>query len=172
MTKSRIFRISNACILFCLAAFHPCNNFVQSQQQPEPCPSDPSVTGFTSIKDLNFFMMNIWIFINQGIELEPPFFFQLCPNTTFSDDYIFPVLNDTWIICGSDGSSSNNCTLNNETHVVMIPHEYPGAATVTMEHVNFFGLTLTQSNDVSVAAYSSPEAWGYFYDCHWIVSMF
>lgn len=136
-------------------------------QQPEPCPNDPSISGFTSLKDLNVFMVNVWTFINQGGQLSSPFFFTLCPDTIYSDDYIFPLLNDTWIICGRDGSASNNCTLNNETHIVILPHEYNETVTEPLEQVNFFGLTLTQSTDISVAAYGSETAWAYFFDCHW-----
>jgi len=140
-------------------------------QQPEPCPTDQSISGFTSLKDLNVFMVNVWTFINQGGELSPPFFFTLCPDTIFSDDYVFPLLNDTWIICGRDGNSSNNCTLNNETHVVILPHEYNETVTPPLEQVNFFGLTMTESKDISVAAYGGENAWAYFFDCHWKVSL-
>lgn len=156
--------LTKALPLFLLAIS---NQFSQIRCQPQSCPSDPSMSGFKSVRDLNLFMLTVWNYINQGGEIDPPFFFVLCPNTDFSDDVILPMLNDTWIICGQDGISTNNCTMKNETHVAIIPREYPGVKTESLEQVNFFGLTFSESTDVSIAAYGSASAWAYFHDCHW-----
>ena len=165
----KLFSRSSAFLLFFLATTHQWLDV--KCQTPIACPGNPDMEGFTTIKDLNFFMFSVWTFINEGGQLQPPFFFTLCPNTVYSDDYIFPILNDTWIICGDTGASSNNCTLTNETHIVILPHDYEEATTESLEQVNFFGLTMKESTEVSVAGYGSPEGWAYFYDCHWEVRL-
>lgn len=141
--------------------------------EPSPCPNDPSVVGFSTISELNQWMSTIWYFINSGGFYPPPYFFSLCPNTIFEDSFVFPVLNDTWILCGGKGESSDNCILQqNETQVIILPHDYEseGAIAPKLEQVNFLGLTMKGSTDVSIGAYGSPSAWAFFKDCHWIVS--
>jgi len=120
--------------------------------EPVPCPTDPDIIGFSTINELNQWMSTIWYFINSGGFYPPPYFFSLCPNTVFDDSFIFPVLNDTWILCGSLGKASDNCILQaNETQIVILPHDYSseGSKAPALEHVNFLGLTLRKSTDVS-----------------------
>lgn len=139
---------------------------------PEPCVSDLSIVGFSSIGRLNQWMATVWYFLNQGGRPNPPYTFHLCPNTVFDDDFIFPVLNDTWIVCGKAGSSTDNCIVEGgETQVVILPHDYTseGAKTPPLEHVNFLGITFTKSTDVSVGAYGGQNSWAFFQDCHWKV---
>lgn len=138
--------------------------------EPKKCPTEPNVVGFTSIHDLNHWMATLWYFINSGGFYPAPYFFTLCPNMVFEDDFIFPVLNDTWIICGAVGKSSDNCIIRgNETQIIIVPHEYKDETSnaPSLEHVHFLGLTMKESTDVSVGAYGAPNAWAFFHDCHW-----
>jgi len=143
---------------------------IVAQGEPSACPTDPDVIGFTTINDLNEWMSTIWYFINSGGFYPPPYFFSLCPNTVFDDSFIFPVLNDTWVLCGGSGSSEDNCIVQtNETQVILLPHDYTseGAVAPPLEQVNFLGLTFRKSSDVSIGAYGSANSWVFFKDCHW-----
>jgi len=144
---------------------------VNTLAEPTECPTDPSLKGFTTITDLNQWMSKVWYFINSGGFYPSPYFFSLCPNTVYDDTFIFPVLNDTWIICGALGSSDDNCLIQtSDTQIVILPHDYTseGALAPPLEHVNFLGLTMRKSTDVSVGAYGATTAWAFFKDCHWV----
>ena len=142
--------------------------------EPIPCPTDPSLKGFTTISELNQWMSTVWYFVNSGGFYPPPYFFSLCPNTVYDDAFIFPVLNDTWILCGALGASESNCLIQtNDTQIVILPHDYTseGAVSPPLEHVNFLGLTMRKSTDVSVGAYGSSSGWAFFKDCRWEVRL-
>ena len=80
------------------------------------CPTDPSVTGYTSIADINQDQFDELARITAGSAAgAPPYSFVLCPNTQFdaSAQPLNIVLSGTVISCGSDmdASSDKKCSI-------------------------------------------------------------
>lgn len=145
-----------------------CQNFIGVQgQKAVTCDSDNTLVGFSSIKRLNQYMSTIWTIVNKGGNIEPPYYFVLCPDTVFDDDVIYPVLNDTWIVCGRKGQLEDNCVLSrNETQILISPVDAPDRVTTKeIEQVNFMGLTLQSSVEIPVKAYGTKDSKAFFYDC-------
>lgn len=146
-------------------------------QEPAPCATSNNVVGFGTVRELNEHMGILWQEVNKRPDTapRPPYRFVLCPHTVYDDDYIFPMLNDTWILCGPEGSLDDNCTLSSSetsSHVVLQPlDDVSGVTSTAVERVHFAGLTMTDNNEgVSVKAYGTQNSFATFHRCHWRVS--
>ena len=74
-----------------------------------PCPSDSSITGYTTIAGINQDQFDELARIEAGAEPTPPYSFVLCPNTQFdaSNQTLNIVLSGTVLSCGSDMQASS-----------------------------------------------------------------
>lgn len=81
-----------------------------------PCPNDPTITGYTTIADINQDQFDELARITAGSAVaSPPYSFVLCPNTQFdaSAQSLNIVLSGTVLSCGSDmtASSTMGCSI-------------------------------------------------------------
>ena len=136
------------------------------------CPSDSSLPGFATIKELNAAMLNDFDLLQQGIA-SPPFLYYLCPDSVYQPGveelWIEPLSDDTTVQCGIDGKSENNCIIDGgEVHVALLESREPG---YVRKKTTFRGIHFNGSNGWSVAAYDSSKSYAEFIDCHWRVSL-
>jgi hypothetical protein len=108
--------------------------------------------------------------------------FHLCPDTTYEVDYpdgneyLSLVRPNVHILCGEDGSSANNCTLDatigSRAHVVSNFFDKPVEDRVVyiLENILISGLTFT-GNPQYASVYLSVPGEVTFYDCIWRVSL-
>ena len=80
-----------------------------------PCPTDPAISGYTSIADINQDQFDEATRIGAGTSKpSPPYSFVFCPNTKFdmSDDPLKILLSGAVFSCGSEieASSSLGCS--------------------------------------------------------------
>ena len=135
-----------------------------------PCPSDPTLQGYTSLRDLNLEMKRHKSFLAPPL-LETPqaqYKYHLCPHTTFDGaEQLTPLLDRTLVQCGRSGSAQDNCIIQGGTTQVLLVDTLP------LQHRIFVfqGITFTSSTDVSIAAYASSQTRAEFYDCHWKVRL-
>ena len=135
------------------------------------CPNNSSVQGFATLEDLNCFMLLEAVSVIYATPIrEPPYLYLLCPNTVYhvtQYNTINPILTDSWISCGNDGSPDNHCTLvGGPAHVVFtdnpddIHHDFLYAA--------FFGITFRGDNSMySVFATAKEGVVAEFFECQW-----
>ena len=173
-----------------LVALIPSNTAaIGDYQYQVPCPSDPSLLGYTSIADLNSEMKrhagllwNFWMQADSNQQKEPQQLYQytLCPHTIFDGtEQLNPLLDRTWIRCGREtvNGSKNQCIIRGgKTQVLMIDQGYNSMATTTNEEDKgperifvFQGITFTESQDISIAAFATGGTRAEFIDCHWKV---
>lgn len=117
---------------------------------------------------------------------QPPFSYELCPNTEYRvenevTDTIFPVLDGSNILCGPDGSRSNNCTISGgslQVEIAQTPRrETNMVSPIPLETVYMRGLTFSRGKFNPRQIYS-PSVWArgsegltvVFDDCTWTVS--
>ena len=148
-----------------------------------PCPSEPSLTGYVSLADLNTEMRR------HSSELSPPlnripvqeFRYYLCPQSTFNASvplFLPPALMQysPVIQCGHRGSSIDTCILNGGANHVLILDSGDAidrsstneaiTEVVDRQSVVFQGLIFQGSTDISIAAFSNRTN-AQFIDCHW-----
>ena len=146
-----------------------------------PCPSDPSLTGYVSLSDLNTEMRR------HSSELSPPlnripsqeFRYHLCPQSTFNSSvpvFLPPALMQysPVILCGQHGSSIDTCILDGgENHVLLLDSmDSSGSDSMaTLEggdrqSIVMQGIIFQESTDISIAAFSNRTS-AQFIDCHW-----
>eukprot|EP00560_Eucampia_antarctica_P005896 CAMPEP_0197841524 /NCGR_PEP_ID=MMETSP1437-20131217/46232_1 /TAXON_ID=49252 ORGANISM="Eucampia antarctica, Strain CCMP1452" /NCGR_SAMPLE_ID=MMETSP1437 /ASSEMBLY_ACC=CAM_ASM_001096 /LENGTH=516 /DNA_ID=CAMNT_0043451299 /DNA_START=477 /DNA_END=2024 /DNA_ORIENTATION=- len=91
--------------------------------------------------------------------------FHLDEDKDGSYPYIYPVLDDTQIICGSSGASSDNCVIKGGDVQVLLRNSL--AEDYVRKKAEFHGVTFASSYGLSIAAWDSPETKVTFVDCHW-----
>lgn len=121
--------------------------------------------GYTNVPALNMDMADEFDRIAGGAEASPPYDFVLCPMTIFdtSSEPIRPVLSDLTIRCGGDG-----CQLDGGTSQVVFEDStldnYP------IENITMTGISFTNFDGTSIAAYASDSTRATFESCAWAVS--
>lgn len=114
---------------------------------------------------------------------DAPFIYQLCENTMYevldeTRDTIYPILNDTIIVCGADGAVSNNCTIVGGFLQVEISDKSRDntflISPVPLTYVAFGGITFRKVKvdsrmklSTSVWAHGGPDVTAEFISCLW-----
>lgn len=128
------------------------------------CPNDSNVLGYATLADLKCKMNE------DSLSMQASPAYTLCPNTVFQDGTIItPLLENTIITCGIDGSSANECIVKGGEVQVDI---------IAAVAVSFHGVTFSSqdgSNDggnetISIRASGTGDGVATFIDCHWTVS--
>ena len=141
-----------------------------------PCSSDSSVTGYSSISDLNTDMDVELARIEAGGTPASSYRFILCPDTVFdtSSTPLRPLLDGALFQCGENGSRDNQCTFEGgDVQILIEDSTTPG---YPLRQVAFTGITFVdfKSNDeetgTSVAAEASARTTATFEDVSWSVS--
>lgn len=128
------------------------------------CPSDSSVMGYIDYNSLVKDMAQDAATYKNGNYggFEPTYV--ICPNAELNVDYevgIVPLLDNTVIKCGANGSRKDNCVIKGgKNHVVFRPD-------VTVKNVEFHGITMIGSTKASVTGWSPSPSSATFVDCHW-----
>lgn len=117
------------------------------------CPSDPTVTGYTSIADINADQFDELSKITAGSSVaSPPYSFVLCPNTNFdaSSQTLNIVLSGTVISCGNDmaASSSLGCSIQGGASQVYLADSTTPNYNLAM--VTIIGVTFEMFNGTSI----------------------
>jgi hypothetical protein len=109
--------------------------------QPQTCPGDSTVTGFTSIGTINNFMDDELARISAGGDPEDEYIITLCPQQIFSAaaEPLRPVIDGVVFRCGAAGASSDSCTISGGSEQVLV--EDPNSANYTINQVTFQGVT-------------------------------
>ena len=127
------------------------------------CPSDPSVTGYTSIEDINQDQFDELKRIEEGKVIPRPLYsFVLCPKTVFdaSENTLDVVLSGSVFSCGSDvtPSSALKCSIRGGTSQVFmadlaLPNYKLETATMiglTFEHFNGTAFNIEASETLTL----------------------
>lgn len=137
-------------------------------QTVEQCPTDASLTGFSTIASINDFMQSEVLRIATGGAPESSYNITLCPNTDFdaSLESLKPVLSGVNFICGADGAPTNSCNIRGGAEQVRIEDskvpDYP------LSLVSFTGLTF-ESFGTSVNGSASQTTTASFNNVTWKV---
>ena len=150
------------------------------------CPIFPNIGDCANtLRDLRCVMCVEARAIASGANMRsPPYVYRLCPNTFFSinnetEDVIFPILNGTRILCGTDGDIANNCTIDSGVLQVEIGQVFrdPNDSFVSplpLKSVEISGLSFTNGIydsrlDLSPSIWTRApqEVVAVFQDCRW-----
>lgn len=136
------------------------------------CPTDASITGYTSLEDLNLDMGEERDRIASGGTPSPEYNFNLCsdPDTIYDasrGNEINVVLDNTNIFCGGLGASNPSCIVEGGQLQVRIENSevdgYP------IESAFFQGLTFRDFRGRSIAFLANTPTQANFEDCIWQV---
>lgn len=101
---------------------------------------------------------------------KPPYLYLLCPNTVYNVtkyNTINPILTDSWISCGNDGSSGNHCTLVGGPAQVLLT-DNPDTVDHEFFYAAFFGITFRGKGSMSsVFATAREGVVAEFFECQW-----
>jgi hypothetical protein len=140
----------------------------KAQNAAQQCPTDASLTGFSTIASINDFMQDEILRIATGGAPQSAYDIILCPNTDFdaSVESLTPVLSGANFICGADGAVTNNCNIRGGAEQVRIEDsqvpDYP------LAQVAFSGLTF-ESFGTSVNGSASQTTTASFNNVTWKV---
>ncbi len=138
-----------------------------------PCPSDPSLFGYTSILDLNTELRR------HASALAPPlnripteeFRYRLCPQTSLtvnaSHSLLLPpelLLHQPIIQCGRKGDSLDRCIIQGGKTQVLLLDDWSNST--QRQSIDFLGISFQGSHNISIAALSTKTTVR-FIDCHW-----
>jgi hypothetical protein len=147
-----------------------------SQAGPQPCPSDPAVSGYSSIFSLNSDMFIELARIGTGGEPQDEYIFVLCPNMEFDFNLnsnndttvpLMPVLDESIFQCGAQGSQLDSCVfLGGTTQVVLEDSSIPE---FPLETVEFRGVTFAEFEVAAVAGGASDATNLYFVESNFEV---
>jgi len=147
----------------------------QSSSNTVVCPSDSSVVGYVNTTLLNEdILKDVQTVINTR-ELKESYVYTLCPQTTYEIDNfsdpsgtparnypIIPVLPNTYIRCGMNGSSSDSCVMKGGTFHFFFSNEVD-----TTQNVIVSGFTFEGAQGTSLFGNAPPTSYAFFLDCLW-----
>jgi len=144
------------------------SNVTYTYTGPETCSKDTSMKGYSDLSVLSADMYAEAFKVHiEGKEEEKEYVYRLCPETTYDMDSadlsktIMPLLNNTSIECGKDGSSSNECFLiSGQVQVIL-------SIGIFLKNIRFKGLKFSENYGVSVGAWAFPTSDATFEDCIW-----
>lgn len=131
-----------------------------------PCPNQPLIMGYTNTTLLNRDISTDVSDWYNGVR-EALYKYVLCPDTTFyissGNEPIRPLLRDSVISCGENGSRDGNCVLSGgEYHFFGHDHENFALIGVSIKGITFEGATIA-----STIGNSHPNSVVSFIDCVW-----
>jgi hypothetical protein len=140
----------------------------QAQNVAQQCPTDASLTGFSTIASINDFMQDEILRIATGGAPQSGYSITLCPNTDFdaSIESLKPVLSGVNFICGADGATTNNCNIRGGAEQVRIEDSL--VPDYLLSNVSFSGLTF-ESFGTSVNGSASQTTTASFNNVTWKV---
>lgn len=146
--------------------------------QTGPCPSNPVLTGYTSITALNNDIQTEIDRITQGGTPEEEYVYTLCPRHVFEvigDEPLLPQLSGSVFQCGVSGLSTDNCVIRGGAEQVRV--EDSTIATYPLQDVSFRGLTFesftntAEEDGASVNVFASETTTVRFVDVVWTVRL-
>jgi hypothetical protein len=157
------------CCLFYGQAMAAASDFYRYQV---PCPTDPTLYGYTSIASLNLEMKHHASLVSSPVSLplKERYVYTLCPKLGFDgSQQLTPLLPRTYVVCGRKGSSTDECVIQGgSTQVLLI--DTASTSSISRRLFVLQGLTFFGSQDMSIAALASNSTRAEFIDCHWKVS--
>lgn len=144
--------------------------------QVAPCPSNPVITGYTSIAAMNNDMEAEFTRIQGGGAPQAEYIYTLCPRQEFdaSAEPLRPLLSGIVFRCGVAGLSTDRCTITGGSEQIRV--ETSQLPTYPLSNVNFSGVTFTsftnnaQNTGTSVNVLASDATSITFSDVAWTVS--
>jgi hypothetical protein len=141
------------------------------QASTEACPSDDSITGYTSIVAMNTDMQSELDRIGGGAAVDPDrrYSMIICPMTTFdtTTETLMPVINGAEFRCGTDGDVANSCVFSGGGENVDIQESTVDGYTIST--VYFEGLTFEQFTGRSIDLEATDETTATFVNSLWQV---
>lgn len=141
--------------------------------EPEPCEIGSNEVGYASIAALNADMVAEFTkIVDDGQDPQDTYTFNLCSDTEFdaTDEPIRPILDNSFIVCGADGSSSNGCQVTGGlTQVEMLVPSTDSQYEVSA--VTIMGIQFEDFKNESISAYAAAPATLNFRDVQWTVSL-
>ena len=134
------------------------------------CENEPSLTGYSSITDLNDDMQAELDAINNGTivpsDTDPPYTFTICPGLTFDmrgPTPIVPVLNNVIINCGGPDSVNPECILDRSAQQMLIGDintniDGYGLQSITLNGITFNDFRRDTAVQITTTAAASPGA--------------
>ena len=145
---------------------------VHSQFVPvgtETCPSNPELTGYTNLANLQTDIDTEFDRIVAGGTPEDSYVLLLCPQTTFdtSGDDLEPKLNNCVFSCGATGDVTENCVFSGGNQNIRVRD--PATDGYVFETMTFQGITFTQFNSRSINLSGQAPTEAIFQSCVWEV---
>jgi hypothetical protein len=131
-----------------------------------PCSSDSTITGYTSIEDINSDIDTELGRIEAGEAPQEMYFLTLCPGTfDVSSGPLLPRLDQASFSCAGTGNSDDGCIFSGGTEVIRI--EDSSIEGYIINSINFLGITFTAFTGYSVELLASAPTEAIFMDCLW-----
>lgn len=156
MAKTRSMKMMTNCIQLLLGSLLFLSPSVSARSvnaKAAPCPTDPSIIGYTSIADINQDQYDELARITAGSsKASPPYSFVLCPNTEFDTtaQTLKIVLSGSVFSCGSETAANSelSCSLKGGAQQVYVTdsttpnYELSSATIVGVTFENFNGTSI------------------------------
>jgi hypothetical protein len=132
----------------------------------EPCPSDASISGYTSIASINGDIDQEIARIGGGGSPQELYVLVLCPGTfDTSSSPLLPRLNQATYSCAGTGSVNDGCIFSGGEANIRI--EDPGIDGYNVNDMNFFGITFDAFTGYSIELLGIAPAEAIFINCLW-----
>jgi hypothetical protein len=138
------------------------------QPSTAPCPSNPELTGYTSVEDLNADLDTEFLRITTDVgSQEDSYFLLLCPDTTFStaDVDLLPTLNKATFSCGESGDVNQNCIFSGGKQNIRVRD--PDTEGFIFDTMSFVGITFQEFEEQSISLRGRAPTETVFIDCVW-----
>jgi hypothetical protein len=132
----------------------------------EPCPSDTSISGYTSIPSINGDIDQEITRIGSGGSPQELYVLVLCPGTfDTTTTPLLPRLSQATYSCAGTGNVNEGCIfLGGETNIRI---EDPGVDGYTVNDMNFMGITFAGFTGYSIDLLGIAPAEAMFLNCLW-----
>jgi hypothetical protein len=139
------------------------DNFDPSVEQ---CPSDASISGYTSIASINGDIDQEITRIGSGGSPQGLYMLVLCPGTfDTSSSPLLPRLDQATYSCAGTGNVNEGCILSGgETNIRI---DDPGIDGYNVNDMNFMGITFTAFTGYSIELLGTAPAEAIFLNCLW-----
>lgn len=133
--------------------------------QAGPCPSDPSLIGYSNLTAMN---EDTLAHFQESLQFGRPdikYKYIICPQATYEIENIaqtiIPSTDETTFSCGEDGSIKNNCLITGGQFQVYF------LDLLALENILFKGFKFKNAQFSSVYGDAHPSSSVTFRDCHW-----
>jgi hypothetical protein len=132
----------------------------------EPCPSDTSISGYTSIASINDDIDQEITRIEGGGSPQELYVIVLCPGTfDTSSSPLLPQLDQATYSCAGTGNVNEGCIFSGGESNILI--EDPGIDGYNINDMNFMGITFTAFTGYSIDLRGIAPAEAIFLNCLW-----